>query len=261
MQEIIAVPNSTFYLKRRNETANIVIEKYAMHHRFMDIENCIAEIFISKDDILAALAPIAAQAPLIYQPLVKELSCIYSATPDMIMQGLVIDTVTITMISDLKNKFIIEFGPEFILELLHEIWSELGIGAVADLQPVIGDVAVAIFDATFATTLIWQIGTMTAMYFMNDEEWIASKQETRRRARKQTGLPSPRVVRPEVLKAIPQKNPEINEKITRGVENTIHIMKESDPTMTHEHLRFILREKGIGDDFIETGLQRVIGHH
>lgn len=257
MQEIAYIPNSAFYLKRRNETANAVIERYAKRHRFMDVGIGIAGLFIPGGGIIAALASIAAQAPLIYQPLVKELSHIYAATPDMVTRGIVTDAVITDTIYDLKNELIFEFGPEFLLELLQEIWPELGMGAVAGLIPIIGGIAAATLDATFAATLTWQIGTMTAMYFMNDEEWVNSKKETLRRARKQTGLPSPSAARPGALTGIPQKTPEINEKIVKGVENTVRLMKESNPAITQDQLRSILKGKGISDEFIEAGLRRV----
>jgi hypothetical protein len=252
MQEIVPVPNSAFHLKRRNETANAVIEKYAKHYHLMNFGSSMTGLFIPKDSIQATLAPIAVQAPLICQPLAKELSYIYSATPEMITQGLVTDAITIETTYDLKNEFIIEFGPEFILELLLGIWLESGVEAVAGLLPVIGEVIVTTLDVTFTTTLTWQIGIMTAMYFMNDEKWVTSKQETRRRARKQLGLPSPNARRPGVLKNIPQKNPEIQEKIIRGVEQIIRLMKESNPAITPAQIHSLLKEKGIDDEFIET---------
>ena len=231
--------------------ANAVIEKYAKQYRLTDDGNSMARLFIPQNNILATLTPMAVQASLVGQSLVKELSYIYSVTPEMIAHGLPTDVFTVETIYDLKNELIIEFGAEFILELLLNIWSESCVGGIADLLPIIGEVVVTTLEATFTATLIWQIGTITAMYFMNDEKWVTSKQETHRRARKQTGLPSPNISRPGVLKNIPQKNLEIQGKIIRRVGQIIHLMKENNPTITPAQIRSLLKEKGISYEFIK----------
>jgi uncharacterized protein (DUF697 family) len=257
MQESVYIPNSTFFLKRRNDMANVVIERYAKRNRFANVGIGIAGLFVPGGGILSTLVSIATQSPMVYQPMVKELSHIYGASPDMVTKGMVTDALISNTSYNLQNQFFLEFGPEFLLELLQQIWPELGIGAVTGLIPIIGGIAAAALDATFSATLTWQVGTMTAMYFMNDEEWVNSKQETRRRARKQTGLPSPSTVRPGVLAGITHNTPEIDEKIVRGVENTIRMIKEGSPEITPERLRSILKGKGIDDEFIDAGLRRV----
>lgn len=252
MQELISIPNSALYLKKRNEAANAVIERYARHHHLLDIScGSIAKLFLSGGAPLAMLAPIANQAPFIYQPLIQELSHIYSATPEMIVRESITNPTLNTTGQALVEGLSLEFGSEFIQDLLYEIWLEAGRETAVDLLPIIGEIVFTVLGTTLSTTLIWQISTMTAMYFLNNETWVTSKQETRLRARKQTGLPSPNTRRPEVLIGIPHKNPEIREKITHGVNLAIQLLKKRNPAITHEQLRLLLKKQGIADEFIE----------
>lgn len=258
LEEIILIPKSALHLKRRTAAANAVIEKYARHHRFLDISSRVAETSHTHSDIVSILAPVAARAPALCQALVRELVYIYSAPPQTIAYGAVSETIASLPGDTLyegKHDLIRVFGPELLLDLLYEIWLEVGVSALPDLIPLIKKIGADTVDATFEATLVWHIGTMTALYFLYGEEWVISEQETRQRARKQTGLPSPNATRPRVLQEIPQKTPEIEEKIVRGIQRTVQLVQERNPMMTHEQLLLMLRESGISDEFITAGLQ------
>jgi hypothetical protein len=255
------MPDSIYYLKRRNALANTVIQRYAERSRFLNVGVNITGLFVPGGSLLALLTTLATQAPAIYKPLVNELSSIYLAEPDMITRGQITDAVLTTTGHSIRNSLIVDFGPEFFFEVLQVMWPELGLGALTSVIPLVSAVVAMTLDATFAATMTWQVGTMTAMYFMNDEAWVISQKETRNLARKQTGLPSPRATRPGVLNSILPGTPEIRERILGHIDHAIDVLRQKRPGITPEQIRSILAGQGIDDPtLLEESLRRRATH-
>jgi uncharacterized protein (DUF697 family) len=166
MSYALAIPNSAFKLQTRNELASKIIARYAERHRFMDVFIGAAGLLIPGGGIIAMIATMAAQAPAVYQPMVKELAQVYGTSPDSVTRGMVTDATLTGAFADMGNELASEFGQEFLLELIQELWPELGFGAAIGFIPVVGAIAAATLDATFAATLTWEVGVMVAMYFI-----------------------------------------------------------------------------------------------
>lgn len=99
--------NTLSQLRQRNEIARTAIKKYSDRHALMDVTIGGAGFFGLA--IPALVAAIAAQAPVIYQPLARELEQIYNATADEETHAIIRENVVIGGIADIAGEFSTEF--------------------------------------------------------------------------------------------------------------------------------------------------------
>ena len=248
----------------RNSLAEQVIAEYAMKHAAMDVVIGIAGTFIPFGGIGAMLVSLAAQAPVVYQPLVKDLAKIYSASADEFTQKVINKAAIIGAVGDIGSEILgaslaSEFGQEFLLEILHELWPELGLGAVVGALPIIGGVVSAGLDATLAATLTWRVGITTALYFFNGEEWPGgNKKKAYDIAKRKTGTPSPVPSRPGTIgEDLLRKDQAMWEKNVRAVIQIIRSMKKANSALSKDEMRSLLKEDGYPEGVIEEALRRV----
>ncbi|HWS84602.1 MAG TPA: hypothetical protein VN207_10125, partial [Ktedonobacteraceae bacterium] len=256
---ITDIPNGLFHATTRNQLAEQIISNYAADHTIMDVVIGAVGLLFPGGGIAAMVASIAAQAPVIYLPMVKELAKVYSASPDRFTSGVVTKATIIGGLADVGSEVVqeylaTEFGQEFLLELLHEMLPELGIGALLALLPVAGGIISAGLDATIAATLTWRVGVTTVLYFLYGEEWLGSKKQTYDQAKALVGPLSPKMENRVRLDSILQQVPQIKEKAIRGLSQKIYFMKKANPSISKDAMLSTFQEEGIPNDLIEEAL-------
>ncbi len=240
-----SIPTSIFHLSERNKQAGEVIKDYALRHTLTDIGIGLVGTYvpIPGSGIAALIASMLVQAPMFYQPMVKKLTGIYATQTDENTQDLVIRRTGTRVLGDLAT----EFGAGFlriIFKLLRERNISLGVGFI----PVIGGVASAALDATFATTLTWRIGKMVAIYYQYGG-WIGNQEGTYERAK----LITPWSLRQENnLEAISEKNPEVLQKHREWVLMLAKELKQGAEDMSNEQLLATLRSQGLPEQAINN---------
>lgn len=163
--------------KRRAVTA--IIEDYARNHQAADVGITLATCWMPAGGLIATAGALAIQAPLVYQPMVREIGRTYLAgAPDEEIRALVHDTA----IEGAKWDLGVLFGVEFFEEILTELLREMGIGALLGIIPFLGSIAAAVLDAKVAATLTWRVGLMAAIYYENGCEWLVDRKTTYERA-------------------------------------------------------------------------------
>lgn len=173
--EAVAIPNSLFALEDRNKLAGKVIRDYARWHAWTDVIMGLAAGVVPGGGIVATIAGVLIQPKAFYQPMVRKLAEIYSASPDDVTNGIVGAATGVGAASEL---LVNEFGSEFIQEILMEIAQEVGISAGIGLIPVIGKILGAGMDMVVARTLTWTVGAMATIYFLNGGQFIESRKDT-----------------------------------------------------------------------------------
>lgn len=150
------MPNCVFGLEGRNFAAQRLITSYAKKHAAMDVGIGAAGLIPIPGAATAALiGAIAAQAPVISEPMARELATIYNSSIDGQTRKMVAETIEIGALADL--------GIEFLKEIVTELFSDLAACTILTAIPYIGSVAAAALDATIAATLTWRVGTMSRL--------------------------------------------------------------------------------------------------
>jgi hypothetical protein len=208
------------------------------------------------------VASIAAQSPIIYQPLARELATLYMAAPAAIGRAqneILSEALIVTGAADIAA----EFGTEFMMQIAHEIVTELGIGLLASLAvPAIGAIVGAALDYLIATQMTWRVGTMVSMFFQNGGAWVGNRKSTFDLAKGMTGKITlglsdvlsgsfkSRTGRVD-LNSIPHKVASIRESQLRSVKALLEMMRAA---MSHDQIRAAAKRQGIPIDLIEEAL-------
>lgn len=263
MQNATAIPTAFFHSDARNRLANQVINNYATGHATMDVIIGAAGLLVPGGGVAAMLVSLAAQAPVIYNPMVKSLARIYSATPDQFTTGLVTSTTIAGSAFDVGDEILAEalsteFGQEFLLSILHEIWPELGVGTLLSFIPFAGGFIAAGLDATLAATLTWRVGITTILYFMNGEEWVGgSKANTLQKAKQVIGVMSPKTNNRVNLNDLANSVPETKKKALAGIKQQINVLKRANNTISKSEIRHILTSEGVNASLVDEALQAI----
>src|SRR6185437_11300937 len=114
-----------------------VIKNYARWHAWTDVIMGLIGGIVPGGGIVATIVGVVIQPKAFYQPMVRKLAEIYSASPDEVTHGIVGAATGVGAASEL---LVNEFGSEFIQEILMEIAQELGISTGVGLIPVIGKI-------------------------------------------------------------------------------------------------------------------------
>lgn len=262
------ITNTTlFQLEARNRQAEQIIQNYAKLHAGVDVGIGIVGL-LPGAAIPALIAGIAAQAPLIYKPMAKDLSAVYTVDPDGLKQSVdeirhIVQTETFhTGALDVAA----EFGSEFMMQIGHEIAMEAGLGVLGALcVPVLGGMVGAALDYLIANMMTWRVGTMVSLYYQNNGAWLGSKPATFDVAKQLTGGLSTSVN--EILDAKKrQRNvrvdlnslrriPEVAQAQVRSLKPVIVMMRAA---MSNKQIREALRSQGVPLDIIEAALKLVV---
>jgi hypothetical protein len=241
-----------FNLAERNRQAEQVIRDYARGHAAADVGIGIFGTIIPGAGLFAMAASIAAQAPLVYQPMARKIASIYSAAPDAVTNRTVIEAAVIGGIGDLAA----ELAGEFMAELASELLMEAGFGAVASCIPLLGGVIAAGLDATIAATLTWRVGTMVAIYHQNGDQWIGNRKRTYERAHKMVGGLSPKTDGRVNLDDIPLKNQEVLDKQMAVVKALVEMMLSV--SASREQIKAALIQKQLPQQLIDLALKNLL---
>lgn len=169
-----------FNASEKRRSVSDKIGTFAIAHQAIDVGMGVVGWFIPAGGLISMAASIGVQAPLIYQPLSREIGKIYLAQPDGEVNELVDDAAIEGAIADLVAGFGTEFMTEIAMELLHEI----GIGAGIAVLPIIGNIVGTALDAKIAATMTWRVGITTAIYFENGCHWVGDRKTTYEAARR-----------------------------------------------------------------------------
>lgn len=252
MSSLVAtVPNAVLNLTTRNREAETIISRFANRHAWMDAGIGLVGGIVPGGGIASMVASILAQAPLVYQPMVKQLATVYSADPDevrdivgkAVMQGTFADTL-----SYIGSDLAAAFGAEFFVELAPELVQEMGVGAVLTLIPIVGGVASAIIDVVIARHLTWRVGRMTELFFLNNCAWVrGSRQETYGIAKQLDGVD---------LDAVPGRVSQVMEAAVPGLATSVRLMQNVQPHATRDQLRNALLSEGVPSSYADAALRR-----
>jgi hypothetical protein len=249
-------------LGERNALAHQTIQQYADRHAMVDVSIGLIGFVVPGAAIPCLLTAIAAQAPLIYQPLARDLSQIYAASPDDLRSAgatIIGDAVARTAALEIAS----EFGTEFLMQIANELLVE-GLGVAGSLAvPFIGGAVGAALDYLIATQMTWRVGTMVSIYFQNGGAWVGNRQETFERAKEMTGKlhvgvsdlldgkyknQVPRVD----LNDVPRNVGPVREKQIRVVRAMVGLMRGM---MNNDQIRAAMNAKGIPADLIDEALR------
>ena len=152
---------TVFNLSARNREAEKIIKDYATGHVKLDVAIGLAGLIpVPGAGTASLVAAIAAQSPLVYQPMSRKLAAVFCATPNDVTNGMIKDTAVLGGKADIA----IAFATDFMAEIAKELLPELGAGLALSAIPFFGGIAAAALDATVAATLTWRVGTMVAIY-------------------------------------------------------------------------------------------------
>jgi hypothetical protein len=257
-------PNTILRLDERNKRAEAVIQSWAKKHAQMDIAVGLLGI-VPFMAIPALGAAIAAQAPLIYQPMARELEAVYTVQEEALGKDLT--EVTHIVAAETVHTSVLditaEFGTEFMMHMAHELVVEAGLGVLAGLcVPILGGAIGAALDYLIANMMTWRVGTMVSLYYQNNGNWLGSRDRTFELAKKETGGISTSIA--EILESNKRKRNvrvdlgslrsrfvEISQAQIGAVKPLIEMMRSA---MNNEQIRQALKSKGVPLDIIESAL-------
>jgi hypothetical protein len=253
--------NTVTRLDERNRIASELISGYANRHAAMDVMVGLVGL-IPGLSIPALAGAIAAQSPVIYQPLAKDLARVYMAEPGDLEQakrGIVHEVATQTSALDIAA----DFGTEFMLQIASELLMEAGWGVLgAMFIPVVGGAVGAALDYLIATQMTWRVGTMVSIYFQDGGHWVGTQRHTFELAKKMTGSMhvgvsdlldgkfknhTPRADLNEIRQVVPA----VRLNLLRGVRRLVDVLRAAT---SDDKIRQILRSQGIPIDLINEAL-------
>jgi uncharacterized protein (DUF697 family) len=244
------MPNCVLGLEDRNRAAHKVITSYAQKHAAMDVGIGIAGLIpIPGAATVALIGAIAAQAPVIYEPMAREIASIYNSTLDAQTRRIVTETVEMGALADV--------GIEFLKEIATEIISEVAAGTLLTAIPFVGGIAAALLDATIAATLTWRVGTMVAAYYQNGGTWIQNRKHTYELAAKAVDGFSPKTDNRTNLNDFARRNKTISEKHLNFAMAMVEMMKSA--ALSRNQIRSALEAKLVPSWLIAQALDRAFG--
>jgi hypothetical protein len=258
-----AIDTSAFrtltHLEERNRIARTTIERYSNRHAKMDVAIGAAGFFGLA--IPALIGAIALQAPVIYQPLARELANIYNSGIDEETEQIIEENLILTGAADIAN----EFGTEFMASVASELVTEAGLGSAAGFIPIVGGLVGAALDYVIATAMTWRVGTMVAIYYQNGGKWVGDRKHTLELAKEMTGgfkfgmhdlvarfTDKNRQQLSVNLNSIPARIPEVFESQVRSLRPIVDMLLKA---ANSDFVRMQLRAKGIPLSVIDAVLK------
>lgn len=238
-----------YRLPERNVRAQHTIEQYAILHSVGDVGA--GQGLVPGGGIAATIGCIAAQGPLVYQPMARDLAKIYQASPDRVTEGIITDAWKIGIMGDIAS----EFAGQFFAEIDGELAREIGLGGVLGAIPIIGSFVSASIDAVIAATLTWRVDTMISMYYQNGQQWVESRHHTYELTKPMTGWspnPSARVR----LDGIPEQHSTIRD----GQLEAVRLLVETLMSVSadKQQIREALVNKGLPEYLVSEAIRRFV---
>jgi hypothetical protein len=251
--------NTISQLENRNRIARDTIKKYADRHAAMDIAIGAAGFFGFA--VPALIAAIAAQSPIIYQPLARELEQVYNASAYEETRAIIRENVVVGGLADIAG----EFSTEFVASIATELLTEAGLGTAASFIPFVGGLIGAALDYVIATAMTWRVGTMVSIYYQNGGKWVGSRKHTFELAKDITGgiefglsdlvsrfSSASRPTMDVDLNDISRHIPEVFETQVRNIKTIIPILMQMGGT---EQVRQALISRGVPVPVIDAALR------
>ena len=248
--------NTLKKVEERNQLAKAAIEKFAERHAAMDVAIGAAGFFGLA--IPALIVAIGAQAPVIYQPLARELAQIYNSQVDDETGTIVMGNLFFTSATDIAA----DFGVEFVTSVASELITEAGFGTAAGFHPIEGGIDGAALDYVIATAMTWRVGTMVAIYYQNGGSWVKDRKYTLELAKQMVGgvsfgledlvahFSGRNRKRLEFnLNSIPQRIPEVFQSQIRNLRPVVSMMLKA---LKAVQVRDLLQAEGIPPGLIDA---------
>jgi uncharacterized protein (DUF697 family) len=194
------------------------------------------------------IAAIAAQAPIIYQPLARDIAEIYGRQPGSTERAEVFRGATAGGLQDVA----VDVGVEFFREIGIEVLQDVGWGAAASVIPVLGGIASTAIDATIAWTMTWRVGLMLALYHENGGRWINSRKHTYELVRKQIKMQKNNgQARPTIRQVVAN-----NKSVTNSQEASVNLIAQMllDQGFSKEDVRKSLTARNIPAELVDAVL-------
>jgi hypothetical protein len=161
---------------QRLREAESIIDSYSVKHMTMDVGIGVLGLLpVPFLGTAALLTTIGAQAPVIYQPMVRKIGTLYAQTPNELTDESVRKGVLAAAIVDVAA----QFGKDFIIESAREILHDNVGGVALSAIPVVGGIFAAGVDAIVARKVTKIVGAMALVYFENPFGWVVSRNTTR----------------------------------------------------------------------------------
>lgn len=247
-------------LNERNNRAAGIIQDYATNHAIADVTIGVVGTFIPIPGLATAalLGAVAMQFP-IYQSLAGKLATIYTLKPDNVTIAYAVTATTLGGVNLIAMDYATEFGTDFLKEAVNDLLSHTALGVVGSAIPFIGGAIAAGLDAAIAATMTWTVGSMTAIYFQNGQQWLGSKKKTFEVARNMVGTLSPEIDGRVDLKSISHRFPEIHERQVQALERWIEVMQDSNSALTKEQIRSKLIDRNIPRNIVDDAVRNKFG--
>lgn len=231
--------------------SNLLLSRYATGHAAMDVLIGAAGFLPIPGAATASMVTaIALQAPLVYQPLAKQIAAIYGRDHDGTTKHEVLQTAVAGGVLDVAANL----GSEFFQEIAGDLLREAGFGFLLSIIPVMGGLASTYLDAKIAWTLTWRVGFMVALYHENGGKWVKSRRHSYdlakkyiKLSRKENGTP------PRIADFIHTAS-----EVRTSQEATIALMAKMllESGINKNDVARKLRERGVSDEIITRVLSR-----
>lgn len=160
---------------KRLTRAQAIVTRYSRRHVVLDLGlGAIGSMPSPWMGTASVGAAVALQAPVIYQPMVRQLCALYGVPTTDRMKKTARRSAIGAGAVDLAG----EFGLEFVAKHIRNAAADHGIGLASSAVPIIGGVAGAIIDVKIAKEVTRLVGVMTLLYLENPVGWIGSKRST-----------------------------------------------------------------------------------
>lgn len=227
-------------LEKRNLLCDGLIKQYSHTHGVMDV--AIGAVGLIPGAALPALAlAIGAQAPVIYQPLVRKIGSVYQAPPQDVACAQ-IDMLPVMTAATGALDIAADFGVNFIIEMAKEFIAEIGFGAAMGAAiPIVGGIVAAALDWKVGNEMTRCVGRMTSIYYQNGARWSGSKRDTYEAAKNMNGD----------LNGIRRNMNDVRASLLKGVLAMVQMMRKH---MNKAQIREALRSQNVPDDLIDDAL-------
>lgn len=176
----LALPTGAALAALVNRTAKrtdveALIADYVRRHQNMDVWIGLAGFApIPGAGLASMVAAVAVQAPIVYQPMAKDIAAIYGRMPD----GTTLWEVGRGGVGGGLLDIAADFGVEFFKEIGMELVQEAGLGGLLSIIPIVGGAVSIVLDRIIAKKMTWRVGMMIALYYENGCKWVGSRKAT-----------------------------------------------------------------------------------
>lgn len=236
----------------KRTSVEATIESFATGHAAMDaLIGAAGFLPIPGAGPASMIAAIALQAPVVYQPLAKEIAAIYGRQHDGTTRHEVVQTAIAGGVLDVAA----DLGAEFFKEIAGELLREAGLGFALSFIPIAGGLVSTYLDVKIAWTLTWRVGFMVALYHENGGKWVKSRRHSYDLAKKYIKLRGKDDgARPRIADFV-----ETAPEVKSNQEATIAMMAKMllEAGISKSDVARKLKERGASDEVVTRVLSRL----